>query len=399
MIFSKRVNDLQESATLKINAIANQLKQEGKSIINLTAGEPDFPVFDEAKKAVIDALEKNMSKYTPTPGLPELRELVAKKTNSQQPSLGSADAWKSSNVMITNGGKQALFDVILTLIEKGDEVLIPAPFWLSYPEMVKVAEGTSKYIPSTFESRYKISGSDLEKAITPKTKMLIINSPCNPTGAMYSRAELVELGKVLERHPQIWVVSDEIYDRIDYTSEGWTSFLEANPKLKNRTITVNGMSKSGAMTGWRVGWSVSPDFVTSKLNALQGHSTSGICSLSQVAAIATLKLPSDRFESQRKEYLHRRNLALEVLRKSAKIKVDEPHGAFYFFVDISGVLVGNKTEQDANDFVQGLLKDEQVAVVSGVDFGAPKCVRLSFATDLKTLLSGCQKIVDYCERY
>jgi aspartate aminotransferase len=398
MIFSKRVDGLQESATLKINAIANQLKQEGKTIINLTAGEPDFPAFDEAKKAVIDALEKNMSKYTPTPGVPELRELVAKKTNAQQPAL-SSNPWKPANVMITNGGKQAIFNVILTLIEKGDEVLVPAPYWLSYPEMVKVAEGVTKTIPSTIEDHFKMSAHDLEKAISPKTKMLIINSPCNPTGATYSKAELQEFGKVLDRHPQVWVVSDEIYDRIDYTQEGWTSFLEACPQLRNRTITVNGMSKSGAMTGWRVGWSVSPENVTPKLNALQGHSTSGICSLSQMAAIATLKLPPERFEVQRKEYLNRRNLALEVLRKSAKIKVDEPHGAFYLFVDLSGVFTGNKTEQDANDFVQGLLKDEQVAVVSGVDFGAPKCVRLSFATDLQTLLTGCQKIVDYCEKF
>ena len=397
MIFSKRVQKLQESATLKINALANQLKQEGKAVINLTAGEPDFPVFDEAKDAVIDALHKNMSKYTPTPGIPELRELIAKKTNAQQPSLGSL-GWKPSNVMVTNGGKQALFDVILTLIDEGDEVLIPAPFWLSYPEMVKVAEGVSKIIPTSFDSHYKISGADLEKAITTKTKIFIINSPCNPTGALYSSSELIELGRVLEHHPQVWIVSDEIYDRIDYSQEGWTSFLEANPALRNRTITVNGMSKSGAMTGWRVGWSVSPENVTPHLNALQGHSTSGICSLSQVAAIATLKLPPDRFEVQRKEYLNRRNLALEVLRKSAKIKVDEPLGAFYLFVDLSEVFVGNRG-QDADEFVQRFLKEEQVAVVSGVDFGAPKCIRLSFATNLETLLAGCQKLVDFCDRY
>jgi len=398
MIFSRRVSELQESATLKINAIANQLKAEGKAVINLTAGEPDFHVFDEAKNAIIEALHQNLSKYTPTPGVPELRELIAKKTNLQQASLAS-NPWKASNVMVTNGGKQALFDVMLTLIDEGDEVLIPAPFWLSYPEMVKVAAGTSKYIPTTFESHYKINAHDLAKSISPKTKMFIINSPSNPTGALYSKKELQELGKVLEQHPQIWIVSDEIYDRIDYSSEGWTAFLEANPSLRNRTITVNGMSKSGAMTGWRVGWSVSPENVTPKLNALQGHSTSGICSLSQVAAIATLKLPAERFEYQRKEYLNRRNLALEVLRKSAKIKVDEPLGAFYLFVDVSGVFTKNKTEQDANDFVQRLLQEEQVAVVSGVDFGAPKCVRLSFATDLQTLLKGCQKIVDFCERF
>jgi aspartate aminotransferase len=398
MRFSNRVSNLRESATLKINAIANQLKQEGKSIINLTAGEPDFPVFDEAKKAVIEALEKNLSKYTPTPGIPELRELVAKKTNAQQPAL-SSQPWKASNVMVTNGGKQALFDVILTLIEKGDEVLIPAPFWLSYPEMVSVAEGVSKFIPTTFESRYKVSAEALEKAITARTRMLILNSPSNPTGAMYTRTELESLGAVLEKHPQVWIVSDEIYDLIDYTGGGWTSFLEANPSLKNRTITVNGMSKSGAMTGWRVGWSVSPDAVTPKLNALQGHSTSGICSLSQAAAVATLKLPRERFAYQLQEYLNRRNLALEVLRKSAKIKVDEPQGAFYLFIDLSGVFVGNKAKQDADGFVQDLLKDEQVAVVSGVDFGAPHCIRISFATDVQTLLAGCQKLVSYCDRY
>jgi aspartate aminotransferase len=398
MKFSNRVSNLRESATLKINAIANQLKQEGKSIINLTAGEPDFPVFDEAKKAVIEALEKNLSKYTPTPGIPELRELVAKKTNAQQPAL-SGNPWKASNVMITNGGKQALFDVILTLIEKGDEVLIPAPFWLSYPEMVSVAEGVTKIIPTTIESRFKITAAMLEKAITPQTRMLILNSPSNPTGAMYSRSELQAIGSVIEKHPHVWVISDEIYDLIDYTSGGWTSFLEANPSLRQRTITVNGMSKSGAMTGWRVGWSISPESVTPKLNALQGHSTSGICSLSQAAAVATLKLPRERFAYQLKEYLNRRNLALEVLRKSAKIKVDEPEGAFYLFMDLSEVFVGNKAKQDADGFVQDLLRDEQVAVVSGVDFGAPTCIRISFATDVETLLTGCRKIVQYCENY
>jgi aspartate aminotransferase len=398
MIFSHRVSELQESATLKINAIANQLKQEGKSIINLTAGEPDFPVFDEAKNAVIEALGKNLSKYTPTPGIPELRELIAKKTNAQQPSL-AMNPWKSTNVMVTNGGKQALFDSILTLIEKGDEVLIPSPYWLSYPEMVKVAEGVSKFIPASFENRFKIKAHDLEKSITSKTKMFIINSPSNPTGSMYTRSELQQLGKVLNQHPHVWVISDEIYDRIDYSSEGWTSFLEANPQLRERTITVNGMSKSGSMTGWRVGWSVSPDFVTNRLNALQGHSTSGICSLSQAAAVATLKLPHSRFDDQLKEYLNRRNLALEVLKKSAKIKVDEPQGAFYLFIDLSEVFVKEKAGQDANGFVQDLLKDEQVAVVSGVDFGASKCIRISFATDSQTLLEGCRRLVRFCEKY
>jgi aspartate aminotransferase len=392
-MISSRVKNLQESATLKINALVNRMKADGKTVYNLTAGEPDFPPPEAAKRAAIEAVEKNLSKYTPTPGIPELRELIAKKTNLQQP--GITKPWKATDVVVTNGGKQAIFDVIFSIIDEGDEVIIPAPFWLSYPEQVKAAGGTSVIVQTKSTSGYLMSAADLSKAITAKTKLLIINSPSNPSGALYSREQLREIGQVIAKHPNIWVMSDEIYDLITFKEGAWTSFLAANPELRDRTITVNGLSKSGAMTGWRVGWSVTPETLTPSLIALQGHSTSGICSISQAAAVATLKIPESEFKTQLSKYLHRRNLALEVLRKSAKIEVFEPQGAFYLFLDLRKVL---KENQDANGFAEKLLQDAQVAVVSGVDFGAPTCVRASFATDEATLLKACEILVQYADK-
>jgi len=392
-MISSRVRNLQESATLKINAIVNKMKQEGKTVYNLTAGEPDFAPPEAAKRAVIEAVEKNLSKYTPTPGILELRELIAAKTNAQQP--GISKPWKATDVVVTNGGKQAIFDVIFSLIDEGDEVIIPAPYWLSYPEQVKAAGGRTVVVQTSAKSGYRMTATDLERAITPRTKLLILNSPSNPTGAIYSKAELQALSRVLEKNPKVWILSDEIYDLIVFKEGAWTSFLGANPALRDRTITVNGLSKSGAMTGWRVGWSVTPETLTPALIALQGHSTSGICSLSQAAAVASLKLDAADFEPQRLKYLHRRNLALEVLRKSVKIEVLEPEGAFYLFLELKQAL---KENQDANGFAEELLKATQVAVVSGVDFGAPTCVRASFATDDETLRRACEILVQYADQ-
>ncbi len=391
-MFSSRVRDLKESSTLKVNALVNRMKQEGKLVFNLTAGEPDFPPPDEAKTAVIDALAKNLSKYTPTAGILELRELIARKTNSQQPEVARSQPWTGAHVVVSNGGKQAIFNAIFALVDSGDEVVFGAPYWLSYPEMVKAAGGKTVVIPTALESGYLMMAEQLERAITPQTKLVIFNSPSNPTGAIYTREMLRELGRVLERHPKVWILSDEIYDRIDFNPGSWCSFLDANPGLRERTVTVNGLSKSGAMTGWRVGWSVAPTSLTSAIIALQGHSTSGICSLSQAAAVASLKIPEGAFENQRLEYLKRRNLALEVLRKSAKIKVCEPAGAFYLFLDCKQ---GLGSHRDANGLAEQILEEAQVAVVSGVDFGAPTCVRISFATDPKTLVEGCERLVRF----
>ena len=393
-MLSNRVKNLQESATLKINAIVNRLKQEGKNIYNLTAGEPDFAPPAEAKQAVVDAVAKNLAKYTPTPGILELREWVAKRTNEQQTALSANRPWKATDVVVSNGGKQAIFDTVLCLIERGQEAVVIAPYWLSYPEMVKAAEGIVKVITTTHAQSYKVTPAQLEQALTAHTKLLFLNSPSNPTGSLYSRSELQALAKVIEKFPNLWVISDEIYDRIDFTGE-WCSFLDANPQLRDRTVTVNGLSKSGAMTGWRIGWSLTPEPLTKALIALQGHSTSGICSLSQAAAVAAMKLPKSDFEPQRKEYLHRRDLALEVLKKSAKIKVYEPAGAFYLFLDLQAFMKG---EENADGFAEKLLHDIQVAVVSGVDFGAPTCVRISFATDAQTIQTACERLVNYCNQ-
>ncbi|MBS1960102.1 MAG: pyridoxal phosphate-dependent aminotransferase [Bdellovibrionales bacterium] len=391
MMLATRVRDLNESATLKLNALVNQMRAQGKAVLNMTAGEPDFPPSAVVKQAVIDAVNKNLSKYTPTPGIPELRELVAAKTNKQQPSIKTP--WKADDVVVANGGKQAICDAILCLIDRGDEVIIPAPYWLSYPEMVKAAEGTPVAIDAPISQGFKVTPSQLEKSINQRTKLFIINSPSNPTGAMYSKDEMVALGEVLKRYPHVWVLSDEIYDRIEFTPGSFCSFIEACPELRDRSITVNGLSKSGAMTGWRIGWSLTPPELTKGLVALQGHLTSGICSLSQAAAVASLKEHENAFETHRLQYLHRRNLALEVLRKSAKIKVLEPAGAFYLFVDVAGALGPN---QDANGFAERLLQEANVAVVSGVDFGAPTCVRLAFATDDQTIKDACTRLVQFC---
>jgi aspartate aminotransferase len=375
--------------------MVNRMKQEGKVVFNLTAGEPDFPPPEEAKIAVREALDKNQSKYTPTAGIQELRELIAQKTNRQQPASALSRPWAAKDVVVANGGKQAIFNSIFALVDEGDEVIFGSPYWLSYPEMVKAAGGTSRVVSTTAESGYLMTPEQLKAAITPKTRLLILNSPSNPTGAVYPKATLQKLGAVLRSHPEIWVLSDEIYDRIEFNRGSWCSFLDACPELRDRTVTVNGLSKSGAMTGWRVGWSLTPDSLTPALIALQGHSTSGICSLSQWAAIASLKLPAEAFESQRQEYLNRRNLALDLLKKSEKMKIHEPEGAFYLFLDCSPVL---RDGQDANGLAEKLLQEAGVAVVSGVDFGAPKCIRISFATDPKTLTEGCRRLVDYLDR-
>jgi aspartate aminotransferase len=395
-MISSRVRNLKESSTLKVNALVNRMKAEGKEVWNLTAGEPDFPPPEAAKNAVIDAVSSNQSKYTPTAGIPELRDLVAKRTNLQQPALAASRPWSAVDVVVTNGGKQAIFNVIFALIDSGEEVVFGAPYWLSYPEMVKAAGGTSVVIHTGVEDGYRIRAEQLESLITEKTKLLILNSPSNPTGSIYSKDELKKLGAILEKHPKVWVLSDEIYGRIEFVKGAWTSFLEACPELRDRTVTVNGLSKSGAMTGWRVGWSLTPETLTPALISLQGHSTSGICSLSQAAAVASLRLPPSDFEPQRLEYLNRRNLALEVLRKSAKIKVYEPEGAFYLFVDCSSLL---KDDQDANGLAERILQESKVAVVSGVDFGAPKCIRISFACAPATLQEGCARLVRFFDTH
>jgi aspartate aminotransferase len=397
---SRRLDGVSESATLKLNALVNQMKAQGVDVVNLTAGEPDFAPPEQAKKAVHDAVDANKSKYTPSPGIPDLREAVAKKTNAQQPSLAKTQPWKAADVIVTNGGKQALFNSFLALLDAGDEVLIPSPYWLSYPEMVKLAGGIPKFLHAGFSQGFKITPEQLKAALAGphRVKMLVLNSPSNPTGAMYSRAEFAALGDVLLKTPGaegVWVISDEIYDRIVFNDRGdlpFTSFLDAVPQLRDRTITVNGMSKSAAMTGWRIGWSVAPSLVTQGMNTLQGQSTSGINALAQWASVAALKLPESDFSGQVETYRKRRDLLLEILRKAEKMDVFVPEGAFYAFVGVGKYL---KAGEDSMGFAERLLEGAKVAVVPGAPFGEPEWLRLSFATDERSLREGAERIVKY----
>jgi aspartate aminotransferase len=390
---ARRLDGVSESATLKLNAMVQQMKAQGIDIVNLTAGEPDFPPLEASKEGAIEAVKANRSKYTPVAGVPELRQLIAARTNRQQPSISKP--WTEKDVVVANGGKQSIFNTILALLDPGDEVLIPSPFWVSYPEIVKLAGGIPKFIPAPMSQNFKITPEQLRSALGPRVKAVVFNSPSNPTGAMYSKAEFRKLAEVLIALPpeeRIWVISDEIYDTITFSKEPFCSFLEAAPELRDRVITVNGLSKSAAMTGWRIGWSVTPEPLTSALITLQGQSTSGIGALTQWAGIATLKRPESELHQLARPFHTRRALALEILEKAAKIRIFAPEGAFYFFLGIGGYLKGG---EDSFGFSERLLQEAKVAVVPGTPFGDPECVRMSFATDEKSLTEGCRRIVSF----
>jgi aspartate aminotransferase len=401
---ARRLDGVSESATLKLNALVNSMKAKGVDVVNLTAGEPDFAVPPSAKDAVRAALDADRSKYTPSSGIPELREAVARKTNLQQPTLSKSRPWKASDVIVTNGGKQALFNTFMALLDPGDEVLIPSPYWLSYPEMVKIAGGIPKFIAAPYSQGFKITPAQLKAALGGRVKMLILNSPSNPTGAMYSRSELEALGRVLLESPGaqgVWVVSDEIYDRIVYNDKGdlpFCSFLDAVPALRNRTVTVNGMSKSAAMTGWRIGWSVAPELVTQGMNTLQGQSTSGINALAQWASVAALRIPESEFAPQLESYRRRRDLCLEILRKAPKLEIFPPQGAFYAFLGVGSFLRKGARGEDSMGFAERMLEEARVAVVPGTPFGEPEFVRISYASDEKNLREGCSRIVEFLSR-
>jgi aspartate aminotransferase len=390
----KRLIGVTESATLKLNALVQAMRARGEDVINLTAGEPDFAPPEEAKAAVRRALDENKNKYTPVAGIPEIRERVAKKTNAQQPNVVAAHGeWKASDVVVSNGGKQAIYNAMMALLNPGDEVLIPAPYWLSYPEMVKLAEGKPVIVETKAENKFKATVEDFRKQVTPKTKLLILNSPSNPTGTTYTRAEFDAIGKWLTKEaPHVWVLSDEIYDRILFGADPFVSFLDTAPELKNRSITVNGLSKSAAMTGWRIGWTLAPPELTQSILTLQGQSTSGINSLAQYAGIAALDLAEEKFAEMIGAFKRRRRMALEILAKAEKLKVVPPEGAFYVFLGIEAFL---KAGEDSMQLSETLIREAKVAVVPGTPFGAPKWVRMSIATDDETLRKGCERLVQF----
>jgi len=373
---SDRLASLSPSETLAMSQKSNELKAQGFDVINLSVGEPDFNTPDHIKEAAKKAVDNNFSFYSPVPGYPALRNAICAKLKSE-----NGFDYKPEQIVCSNGAKQSVCNVLLAIIGKGDEVIIPAPYWVSYPEMVKIADGTSVFVSAGIDQDFKISASQLEAAITPKTKALILCSPSNPTGSVYSKSELKELADVLAKYPDIIILSDEIYEHINYlgTHESIAQF----ENIHERVVIINGVSKAYAMTGWRIGWIAAPKWIASACNTLQGQYTSGPCSVAQKAAEAAYTGNQDCIETMRKAFERRKKLVVDLARQIPGLKVNDPQGAFYIFPDCSsyfGKSFNGKEIDNSGDLSMYLLEEGHVACVGGGAFGAPDCLRFSYAT-------------------
>lgn len=385
---SERINAMEASATLAMAAKTRELKAQGKDIIGLSLGEPDFNIPDFIKEAAVEAIHQNYSKYTPVDGYLELREAICEKLLRD-----NHLHYKPSQIVVSTGAKQCLANVALAMINPGDEVVFPAPYWVSYKEIAKMAGGIPVEVPTTIENDFKITPAQLEKAITPKTKMVWFNSPNNPSGSVYSKEELEALAVVLRKYPNIFILSDEIYEYINFTGN-YTSMAEIDG-LYDRTITVNGLSKAFAMTGWRIGYLAAPEWIAKACNKVQGQITSGTNAIAQRASIVALRAPKSKIQYMIDEFLKRRNLVLQLLGEIEGLKLNVPEGAFYVFPDVSsffGKTLRGRTINNASDFSLYLLEEAGVATVTGEAFGDPKCIRLSYAASEEELRKAIARI-------
>ncbi len=385
---SDRVNNLSLSQTLAMAAKARELKAEGKDIISLSLGEPDFNTPDFIKEAAKRAIDENWSTYSPVDGYIELKNAIIKKFKRDN----NLD-FSPANIVVSTGAKQSLYNVAQAMINDGDEVILPAPFWVSYSEIIKLSGGVPIEVPTSVASNFKITPEQLEQAITPKTKMMWFSSPCNPSGSIYSKAELEALVEVLKKHPQIYVVSDEIYEHINFI--GNYCSIGSIEGIKDRTITVNGVAKAFAMTGYRIGYMGAPEFIAKACSKLQGQVTSGANSIAQRATIAALEADPSEIKEMVKAFHRRRDLVIEMIGELEGWKVNIPEGAFYAFPDISfyfGKTLNGKKIQNANDFSMYLLEEANVATVTGEAFGNPNCIRLSYATSEEQLKEAFSRI-------
>ena len=386
---SDRINAMEVSATLGMAAKTRELKAEGKDIIGLSLGEPDFDIPDFIKEAAIEAIQQNYSKYTPIDGYLELREAICEKFKRDN-NLN----YKPSQIVVSTGAKQCLANVALAMLNPGDEVIFPAPYWVSYKEIAKMAGGVPIEVHTTIENNFKITPAQLEAAITSKTKMVWFNTPCNPSGSIYSKSELEALAVVLRRHPHIFILSDEIYEYINFTNERVTSIAEIDG-LYERTITVNGMSKAFAMTGWRIGYMGAPEWIAKACAKVQGQVTSGANAIAQRASIAALKAPKSKIQYMVDEFKRRRDLVLQLLNEIEGFKLNIPEGAFYVFPDISsffGKTLRGRIINNASDFSLYLLEEAMVATVTGEAFGDANCIRFSYAASEKDLREAIRRI-------
>jgi len=388
-LYSDRTNSLGESQTAKIAAIAIQMKRDKIDVVDFTIGEPDFPTPLNIKKAAIDAINNNHTKYTLVPGTIELRQAIIKKLKKDN----NLD-YDLDNIIVSTGAKQSIFNVILTVVGKDDEVIIPAPYWVSYPEMVSIAEGKSVIIPTEEKHGFKLTSRQLRDSITDKTKMIILCNPSNPTGTLYSGSELEALAEILE-NKNIFIISDEIYEKLIYDNLEFFSIASVSSDMKNKTVVINGLSKSYAMTGWRIGYAAGDKEIIKRVVKLQGHSTTNAPTISQYAGIEALEGPQDEIKNMHQEFERRRDFVYSRLQTMDKISCVKPQGAFYAFPNISAYLNSSydgKSIRNSNDLAYYLINEARVVLIPGVAFGSDNHIRISYATSMDRLEEGMNRI-------
>lgn len=385
---SDRLNSLSPSATLAMSQKSSELKAQGIDIINLSVGEPDFNTPDHIKEAAKQAIDDNFSRYSPVAGYPALRNAIVEKLKKE-----NGLEYTAAQISCANGAKQSVCNTIMALMNKGDEAIVPAPYWVSYPEMVKLAEGVPVIVSAGIEQDFKITPSQLEAAITPRTRILILCSPSNPTGSVYSKEELAALAEVLAKHERVIVIADEIYEHINYI--GKHESIAQFESIKDRVVIVNGVSKAYAMTGWRIGFIAAPTAIAKACNKLQGQYTSGPCSVSQVAATEAFAGSQECVETMRQAFERRKELIVRLAKEVPGFEVNDPHGAFYLFPKCSyyfGKTDGQRVINNSMDFALYLLEEGHVATVGGDAFGSPECFRMSYATSDENIVEALRRI-------
>lgn len=385
---SDRLNRLSPSATLAMSQRSAELKAQGVDVINMSVGEPDFNTPDHIKEAAIRAVQENYSRYSPVPGYPALKQAIVNKLKNE-----NGLEYAPSQILCSNGAKQSVCNVIMALVDKGDEVIIPAPYWVSYPQMVKLADGEPVYIEASIEQDFKITPEQLEAAITPRTRTIILCSPSNPTGSVYTREELEALKNVLLKHERVIIIADEIYEHISYM--GSHASIAQFADIKDRVVVINGVSKAYAMTGWRIGFIAAPEWIVKGCNKLQGQYTSGPCSVSQKAAEEAFAGPQECVEVMRQAFERRRDLIVSLAKEIPGLEVNCPQGAFYLFPKCSsffGKRCGDRVIRTSTDLAMYLLEEGHVATVGGDDFGSPECFRMSYATSDENIVEAMRRI-------
>ncbi|WP_207481527.1 pyridoxal phosphate-dependent aminotransferase [Arenibaculum pallidiluteum] len=392
---AQRLSRIKPSPTIAVTQKARELKAAGRDVIGLGAGEPDFDTPENIADAAIRAIRGGDTRYTNVDGTPALKQAICAKFKRE-----NGLEYRPEQVTVGTGGKQVLYNALMATLNPGDEVIIPAPYWVSYPDMVELAEGTPVIVPCPEARNFKLQPADLEKAITPKTKWVILNSPSNPTGAAYSRAEMKAITDVLVRHPHVWVMTDDMYEHLVYDGFEFVTPAQVEPSLYERTLTVNGVSKAYAMTGWRIGYAAGPVALIKAMGVIQSQSTSNPSSVSQAAAVEALNGPQDFIPARAESFRQRRDLVVSMLNQAKGITCHRPEGAFYVYPSCAGTIgkatkSGRRIETD-NDFVEALLEEEGVAVVQGTAFGLAPFFRISYATSTEELEEACHRIQRFC---